>query len=195
MAKKFLPNETTDLVSVLRSVVVGLNKQPDVGRGGLYHTLPGAMNDRVSAMGVVNVAHFILLMQELGLLRKWGGGSAVVWQVVCITFFDEIVTPMWLERAQACLAKHIETTDTLRSLREQVAAAEDERTARDENPVGAKSIEEIADMVVTIERLEAALAERDTEVATLKQKLEERPKFDADAALAAAIKRARERMA
>lgn len=189
--KKFIQNgKEIEIVDLLKSVTTLLNKAEGLIKGGVYHTLPGAMHNRISAMGVINVPYLVLLMQEVGLLRKWGGGGATVWQVLCVTFFDEMVTPQWLERSLASLDKHTETTAELRTLREQVTTGQ-VREHVETSPVGQKSIEEIAEMVVTIERLEASLAARDEQIARLERTLAERPAFDADAALAAAIKRAR----
>lgn len=190
MAKKFMSSGEADLVTVLRKVVTVLNEQADIVRGGLFHTLPGAMNDRVEQMGVLNVPHIILLMQELGLLRRWGGGGATVWQVLCITFFEEVMVGAWVERAEMCLQKHIETTDSLRILKARVATLE----ASPAPAVGTQSIDEIATMVVQLEGLQRDLAARDEQIANLERVLTERPVFDPDAALAAAIKRVRERL-
>ncbi len=192
VAKKFLPSEETNLATLLRHVVELLNKQVDIVRGGLYHTLPGSMNDRVSVMGAVNVAHFILLMQEIGLLRKWGGGGTTVWQVICITFFDEVMHAEWFERSQLRLQKHIETTDSLRTLRLRVTELE----TRGDSPasVGMKSLEEIATMVVELETFQKKAKEQAARIADLERELAQRASIDSDAMLAAAIKRARERV-
>jgi hypothetical protein len=190
MKRKFQSEgAVSELPTLLRQIVEKLNAAPELERGGLYHTLRVPMNERLTALGYTNVPHLLLLMQEIGLLRKWGGGAVTVWQVVCFTFFDEVVTPAWLDRAHACLEKHVETTRLLSTRKGQTT----EREAQGANPVGVKSIEEIAEMVVTIERLETTVEALNAEVDTLKHTLAERPTFDPDAALADAIKRARER--
>lgn len=191
MGKKYFPNSEGDLTSLLRSAVKSLNEQPDIERGGLYHTLKGSMNNRVmAARSIINVPHFILLMQELGLLRRWGGGTTTVWQVICLTFFDEVVTPVWLERAQANLDKHVETMESLRLLRERVTKLEGQGSVA---PVGSRSLDEIATMVIELEKLREAVGSRDQEIVSLRRELEEQSKVNPDAALAAAIRRARER--
>lgn len=193
MKRKFLSEGVElELVTLLRLVVGKLNLLPELVRGGLFHTLSKvSMNERLIALGFTNVPHLLLLMQEIGLLRKWGGGGNTVWQVVCVTFFDEVVTPMWLERAQARLEKHVESTESLRVLREQVEALD---TAKAAAPVvGLKSLDEIAIMVVELERLQKTVVEQTARIASLESELAARTSIDPDAALAAAIKRARER--
>lgn len=189
MAKKAKFASEGSLVEILRKAVALLNQQADIVRGVLYHTLPGSMNDRVATMGVVNVAHFVLLLQELGLLRKWGGGTVVVWQVVEMKFFDEVVAPEWLERAQVCLQKHMDTTEDLRLLKARISALEG--ASNPGTSVGEKSLIEIGALVVELEGLRTQLATSECRVAELERALAERPAFDADAALALAIKRAR----
>ncbi len=195
MAKKYLleGGEGSDLVTTLRTVVTMLNAEPDIQKGGLYHTLPGAMQDRVVKAGIMNIPEFVLLMQEIGLLRHRGGGRVIIWQVVCVTFFDEIISPPWLERAQACLAKRVESLTEARMLRERIS----ELQAQTHGPVQSagclKSIDEIAEMVVAIETLKETVASRDVQIASLQADLAKCASVDHDAALAAAIKRARSR--
>ena len=193
MSKKYLTEgyASSGLITLLRDVVEKLNKQIDIKKGGLYHTLTGAMQDRVMGMGIINIPEFVLLMQELGLMRHRGGGKNVVWQVVCSTFFDEIVTDVWIVRAQLCLAKRTEANDIIRALREQVKELE----AKSATTVSSrsKSIDEIADMVVTIEKLQESLESERVKVVELESKLDTQLSIDYDAVLAAAIKRARER--
>ena len=195
MSKKYLPEgySSKGLLALLRDVIEKLNKQSDIKRGGLYHTLSGAMQDRITGMGVINIPEFVLLMQELGLMRHRGGGKNVVWQVVCSTFFDEIVTDVWIVRAQLCLAKRTEVNETIRALREQVKELEAKSAAP--FPGSLKSIDEIADMVVTIEKLQESLESERVKVVELESKLDTQLSIDYDAVLAAAIKRARERAA
>lgn len=195
MPKKHFPEGSTgstDLIALLRGVVEKLNHQPDVVKGGLYHTLSGAMQDRITTFGVVNVSGFVLLMQELGLLRHRGAAKAVVWQVICLTFFDEVVSQAWLDRAQARLVKHVEMTETLRVLRERVAELEKKDVPT--KAVGVKSVDEIAEMVVAIERLQEKNVEQGRRIVELEAVIASHENVDHDAALAAAIKRARERL-
>jgi hypothetical protein len=189
MKRKFLLNGLeVDLLALLRQVVEKLNVAPSVERGGLYHTLRVPLSEYVATLGYTNVPHLLLLMQEIGLLRKWGGGGATVWQVLCITFFDEVVKPVWLERACACLDKRIEMQDEIRVLRAHATGD------TPSSPVGTKSLEEIATIVVELEELRRVTTGQKTEIAELRCKLEEQSKVDPDAALAAAIRRARERV-
>jgi len=189
MAKKAKFSNDGSLVEILRKVVGLLNKQTDIVRGSVFHTLSGSMNDRIAQMGVVNVAHFVLLMQELGLLRKWGGGAATVWQVIEAKLFDEVVAPEWLERAQVCLQKHMDATEELRLLKAHISALKGASSPG--TPVGEKSLIEIGALVVEVEGLRAQLATSERRAAELERVLAEQPTFDADAALALAIKRAR----
>lgn len=195
MAKKYLPEGSSDqaIATTLKNAVVMLNREPDIQKGGLYHTLTGAMQERFAKLGIINVPEFVLLMQELGLLRHRGGGKTVTWQVICVTFFEEIISPPWLERAQACLVSRAEMNKSIRVLRDQVVNLE---TKHKNTPVGGgKSFEEIAEMVVTIERLEADLCLRNERVSQLEKELAQQEVVDYDAILAAAIKRVRERTA
>ena len=195
MAKKYVTEGgAQDIETTLRSAVEMLNAEPDIKKGGLYHTLEGAMQERFVKLGIMNVPEFVLLMQELGLLRHRGGGRMVVWQVICRTFFDEVVSPPWLSRAQACVAKRVEMNETLRDLRAlRERVTELETTSKDVDVVGTQSLDEIADMVVRIESLETTLRVRDERIAELERELDKRSNVNHDAALAAAIKRARER--
>lgn len=191
MAKYVTEGGDQDIETTLRSAVAMLNAERDIKKGGMYHTLEGAMQERFVKLGIMNVPEFVLLMQELGLLRHRGGGRMVVWQVICLTFFDEVVSPPWLLRAQACLAKRIEQNESIRALRERVT--ELEMTGKGADVVGAQSLDEIAEMVVRIESLETTLHVRDERIAELERELDKRSNVNHDAALAAAIKRARER--
>ena len=195
MAKKFSADGAT-LTELLRKVVVYLNQEIDLVRGHIFHSLLGAMNERVNSLNLINVPELLMLMQELGLLRHRGGGKLHVWQVVDISFFDEIAEGQWLEKAQLCLVKYKEGLDELRALRVRVAQLESLSSAGSmktmvAHAVGEKTMEEIAELVVESERLKAALIVSNAQVDDLRRELSERPTFDADAALAAAIKRAR----
>lgn len=177
-----------NLLSTLKGVVERLNAEPGIVKGGLFHSLPGAMNERVAFTGILNIPEFILLMQELGLIRHRGGGRAVTWEVICVTFVEEVATTPWLERAQASLARRKETIESLRIARVRIAELE----ARGESSgAGSKALEEIAGMALDLENARAALAKKDDEIAALERKLAEQVSIDPDAALAAAIKRLR----
>ncbi len=191
MAKYVTEGGDQDIETTLRSAVAMLNAERDIKKGGLYHTLEGAMQERFVKLGIMNVPEFVLLMQELGLLRHRGGGRMVIWQVICLTFFDEVVSPPWLLRAQACLAKRIEQNESIRALRERVT--ELETTSKDVDVVGTQSLDEIADMVVKIEQLETKNSKQAERITTLEAEIAKQKSVDYDGALAEAIKRARER--
>lgn len=187
--KFFLNGETVELLDLLRTLTNNLNQIADLMKGCLYHTLRGAMHERITAMGVVNVPHLVLLMQELGLLRKWGGGGATVWQVLDITFFESVMVPEWLERAQVCLQRHIDSTEQLRLLQQRVS--ELEVGSLEAQPVGEQTLAEIAAMTVELQETRAALAACQERIRILETELAQKPAFDADVALAAAIRRVR----
>ena len=195
MAKKYVTEGgAQDIETTLRSAVEMLNAEPDIKKGGLYHTLEGAMQERFVKLGIMNVPEFVLLMQELGLLRHRGGGRMVVWQVICLTFFDEVVSPPWLSRAQACVAKRVEMNETLRDLRAlRERVTELETTSKDVDVVGTQSLDEIANMVVKIEQLEVTNSKQAERITTLEAEIAKQKSVDYDGALAEAIKRARER--
>lgn len=195
MAKKYVTEGgAQDIETTLRSAVEMLNAEPDIKKGGLYHTLEGAMQERFVKLGIMNVPEFVLLMQELGLLRHRGGGRMVVWQVICLTFFDEVVSPPWLSRAQACVAKRVEMNEALRDLRAlRERVTELETTSKDVDVVGTQSLDEIANMVVKIEQLEVTNSKQAERITTLEAEIAKQKSVDYDGALAEAIKRARER--
>ncbi len=184
--------ESSEVLSTLRRIVTTLNEAKDLVKGGLYHSIPGAMQSRFEEMNLVSIPWLMLLAQELGVLRYFGGSKPGVWQVICITFFDEVVSPPWLERAYVCAEKHKDDVRKLLVLRERVIELEAKTTSTG-GPVGGQSLEEIASMVVTIEQLEAANSKLAERVATLEAELAKQKSVDYDGALAEAIKRARER--
>jgi hypothetical protein len=195
MAKKTISTEeSSELLANLRRIVAILNETKDLVKGGMYHTISGAMQSRLEEMGLVSIPWLMLLAQEIGILRYFGGSKPGVWQVICITFFDEIVTPPWLERAYLRVEKHKEETRTLHALREQVTLLEARgASSSDSVPTGGKSLDEIASMVVKIEQLEAGSVSKDERIASLEQELAKQKSVDYDSALAEAIKRARGR--
>lgn len=192
MAKKTISvSESVELLDTLRRIVTTLNESKDLVKGGMYHTIPGAMQNRLEEMSLVSIPWLMLLAQELGVLRYFGGGKSSVWQVICVTFFDEVVSPPWLERAYLRVEKHKEDTRSLHGLRERVTALEAPIRSAEVTP-GQKSLDEIAEMVVRIEELEAEVGKLELLSNSLKQEIASRPIVDLDAALASAIKKVRE---
>lgn len=193
--KTITQDDVSGFQASLRKVVTALNKAEDIVKGGMYHTIPGAMQDRLEAMGLVSIPWLMLFMQELGILRYWGGGKSGVWQVICITYFEDITPAAWVERAHSKVEKHCDESRNLLTLRQRVAQLEAASNSAlpAEAVVGSKSLDEIAEMVVRIEELEAEVAKLEQQTSSLKQELAAKPKIDPDTALAAAIRKVRER--
>ena len=78
-------------------------------------------------------------------------------------------------------------------LRERISELQAETQGSVQGTGCLKSIDEIAEMVVAIETLSETVTSRDVQVASLQAELAKCASVDHDAALAAAIKRARSR--
>lgn len=212
MAKKILVTDVflSSTKDTMRGLVEALNLLPDIKKGGLYHTLLIAMQTYLETLGIISIPKMMLLMQEVGALRRpcVTEGSGTVWEVICITFFDDVVTLPWLKKACINLEKHEGRLRELQLLHEQVIKLNTRWAEANKSSVGAetstassmegseaKVLDQIAEMVVKIEELEAELQSRDARIIELTSELAKLQAVDPSAALAAAIVRARERKA
>ena len=89
--------------------------------------------------------------------------------------------------------KLVESLAEARLLRERITELQAQAHGSVQGTGCLKSIDEIAEMVVAIETLKETIASRDVQVASLQAELTKCSSVDHDAALAAAIKRARSR--
>ena len=175
-----------DLMGALRFVIVKLNEEEDIERGGLYHTLCGSMQNRLKSFGIPAkyLVDFQLVMQELGVARRRGANNKTLWEVSCTTYFDAFVSEEWLDWSLHNIAKRHETTTTHRKLREQLAEKELEAA-------GEATLEQVAELMVEVEELQKAAADKDARIEQLEAELTKLPKRTFDSDLAAAIEKAR----
>lgn len=177
-----------DLIGALRHVITTLNQSEDVERKSLYHILSGSMRARLEVIGIPDtyIADFSLVMQELGLARH-RGGKWIVWEIVDITFFDEIVTQVWVDKAIHTIAQRHDSSKELRVLREKVEQAEKpDLSHAGDSP---EFIEPMAEMVAEVERLNSVVTEQGETIVRLETELSNRPDNSPAAVAAALIER------
>ncbi|MBM3271909.1 hypothetical protein FJY94_01325 [Candidatus Kaiserbacteria bacterium] len=186
----------SDTIGTIRYVTDFLCKQKSIERGGLYHTLPGSMKDRLGPLHIKSMPELLLLMQELCLLRHRGGHNTTVWQVACTTYFEEFVSEEWVARARHNLQKRREMLAELdwfkKQSREPVPGSRDAPDNTIDEQADPQLIEQMAEMVAEVERLRGECASKDGRIGTLEAELAERPKDNPRAVAAALVERFRQ---
>lgn len=78
--------DTSEVTAYLKRIVEILDREKCVKKGKVFRTLPGAMDTRLKALGVKNVADWLLLMQFTGLAlyykKRRDGKPVTFWKVI-----------------------------------------------------------------------------------------------------------------
>ncbi|NTW13707.1 MAG: hypothetical protein HGA31_01615 [Candidatus Moranbacteria bacterium] len=137
-----------DLTGAMRHAVEKLNRETDLGDGTVYHTLHGSMTERLKIFGFLgtHLPTFLLLTQEIGVLRLLREGKKTIWQVCSIDLFDGFLSPpeMVIERAILKVGhRHRSNTNTPR----------DNKPDEAPSPLGPKTLEAVAKIIAENDRL------------------------------------------
>lgn len=163
-----------NLEGALRYVMAKLNEEKDIQRNVLFHTLPGAMQERLKGYGIPDryLADFLLCMQNIGLVYKFGGGRTVRWDVADLNFFNEFVTCDRVKSALSRLSKRHDEHEKLRRLEKKVEKSnESAQQVGSDKDVRMEMNEHLAQVIATTEHQQSELAEKDAEISQLKKQL------------------------
>lgn len=161
-------------IDTLKFIVTMLNTEEDIIQRRLYHELPGSMSDRLRRYNLNYVPQIMLLMQELGLLRRRGSQKTTTWFIVDGEYIDEFVSEEWCERARLNVFKHSEMMSELRDLRKRVGKCTSELlsvtdTNNDEQIVEMNN--NLAEVIAEVERLKAEISMKDSRILELEAEL------------------------
>lgn len=185
-----------DLMGAMCYVTEHLNMETDIKKGGLYHELPGGMQARLKKFGIPEryIADFLLLLQEVGIVRRHGGGHHVHWEVSCMTYFEAFATVAVVKRSLECLTERHAKNEELRRLKARLERFE--KTPPTHSPAVSTVIAEdpdyithMAEMVAEVEKLHLKDVEKTARITTLEAELASRPKVDAKASMDALVER------
>ncbi len=103
-------------------VVALLNREHRSETGTLYHLMPMSMQKTVIGYGVPDgvIADFLLVMQEIGLIRCYARGTHSKWEVCDESYAEAFLTPLALDKAIANVQERHRRTTELRRAKENL---------------------------------------------------------------------------
>ncbi len=165
----------------IRRVVRHLNSQPDLEKGGLFHTFRGSLDVRLRSLEIRNRPYLSTLLQELGVARFWGKNSTVVWQVVCASFLDEILDDVWFARGVAATDKHDSLVishrqmgDRVEKLKKQLEETPRSVTSEQVTSPDDALMAQVAGLMQDVEDLRGEIKKRDEVLVDVNRRLAEK---------------------